>query len=164
MVNEGDLVEALPSAENPTPNRVTNIQYAAADPSKVDQEKFKLLEYYKVKFKADWYTKIYGKLVLRSLSEFGFMGAYNQNRGSVPFERFYLGGDGMANFAMDGRETIQLRGYPNNSLTPINNSGEQLGATIYNKFTFLHLDDSRIMKKIKAKIFKKINNLFFFLK
>jgi outer membrane protein insertion porin family len=135
LVNEGDLVEAIPSAANPTPNRVTNIQDAAADPSKVDQEKFKWLEYYKIKFKADWYTKIYGKLVLRSLSEFGFMGAYNQNRGSVPFERFYLGGDGMANFAMDGRETIQLRGYPNNSLTPINNAGEQLGATIYNKFS-----------------------------
>jgi outer membrane protein insertion porin family len=29
----------------------------------------------------------------------------------VPFERFYLGGDGLANFSMDGRETIQLRGY-----------------------------------------------------
>jgi outer membrane protein insertion porin family len=27
---------------------------------------------------------------------------------------------------MDGRETIQLRGYPNNSLTPINSRGEQL--------------------------------------
>jgi outer membrane protein insertion porin family len=36
----------------------------------------------------------------------------------VPFERFYLG-DGLANFSMDGRETIQLRGYPNNSLTPL---------------------------------------------
>jgi outer membrane protein insertion porin family len=27
---------------------------------------------------------------------------------------------------MDGRETIQLRGYPNNSLTPINSAGEQI--------------------------------------
>jgi outer membrane protein insertion porin family len=35
---------------------------------------------------------------------------------------------------MDGRET-QLRGYPNNSLTPINSRGEQLGATVYNKFS-----------------------------
>jgi outer membrane protein insertion porin family len=50
------------------------------------------------------------------LAEFN-LGAYNQDR-VVPFERFYLGGDGLANFSMDGRETIQLRGYPNNSLTP----------------------------------------------
>ncbi len=135
QVNEGDLLEAVPTSSNPYPNSVANYQDAAADPSKVDQKKFNWLEYYKIKFKADWYTKIYGKLVLRSLSEFGFMGAYNQNRGAIPFERFYLGGDGMAMYAMDGRETIQLRGYPNNSLTPINSAGEQLGATIYNKFS-----------------------------
>ena len=41
----------------------------------------------------------------------------------------------MQNFSMDGRETIQLRGYPNNSLTPVNASGDQLGATVYNKFS-----------------------------
>ncbi|MDR7209206.1 outer membrane protein insertion porin family [Flavobacterium piscis] len=116
-------------------NKVGTPDEAAADPSKVDQKKYNWLEYYKVKFKADWYTKLYGKLVLRTLTEFGFMGAYNQDRGLVPFERFYLGGDGMANFSMDGRETIQLRGYENNSLTPVNTNGEQIGATIYNKFS-----------------------------
>jgi outer membrane protein insertion porin family len=116
-------------------NKVFNFKDAAADPALVDQKKFNWLEYYKVKFKADWYTKIYGKLVLRTLTEFGFLGAYNQDRGVVPFERFYVGGDGLANFSMDGRETIQLRGYPNNSLTPINSRGEQLGATVYNKFS-----------------------------
>jgi outer membrane protein insertion porin family len=116
-------------------NKVFNFKDAAADPALVDQKKFNWLEYYKIKFKADWYTKIYGKLVLRTLTEFGFLGAYNQDRGLVPFERFYVGGDGLANFSMDGRETIQLRGYPNNSLTPINSRGEQLGATVYNKFS-----------------------------
>lgn len=135
QVNEGDYLAAVPSSTNPFPNSVANYQDAAADPAKVDQKKFNWLEYYKIKFKADWYTKIYGKLVLRSLSEFGFMGAYNQNRGAIPFERFFLGGDGMAMYAMDGRETIQLRGYPNNSLTPINSNGEQVGATVYNKFS-----------------------------
>ena len=102
---------------------------ADADAGKVDQKKFNWLEYYKIKFKADWFTKIYGKLVLRSLGEFGFMGAYDNNRGLVPFERFFLGGDGLANFALDGREIIQLRGYPNNSLS------SQDGGTIYNKFS-----------------------------
>lgn len=112
----------------------TGYQDATHDQSKVDQKKFNWLEYYKIKFKVDWYNKIYEKLTLRTLGEFGFMGAYNQDRGLVPFERFFLGGDGMANFAMDGRETIQLRGYPNNSLTPtVNNS--QVGATVFNKFS-----------------------------
>ena len=116
-------------------NRVDNPEDAAEDPAKVDQKKYNWLEYYKVKFKADWYTKVYGKLVLRTLTEFGFLGAYNQDRGLIPFERFYLGGDGMANYSMDGRETIQLRGYENNSLTPVNARGEQIGATVYNKFS-----------------------------
>ena len=114
---------------NEAGNRVETYQEAAVDQGKIDQEKFKWLEYYKVKFKADWFTKIYGKLVLRSLSEFGYLGSYNKDRGIVPFERFYVGGDGLANFAQDGRETIQLRGYPNNSLSSTN------GGTIYNKFS-----------------------------
>ncbi|OOV29035.1 outer membrane protein assembly factor BamA [Flavobacterium sp. LM5] len=133
IVNKGDYVEAIPT-QNTRPNSVTDYKDAAADPAKVDQQKFNWLEYYKIKFKADWYTKVYGKLVLRTLGEFGFLGAYNQDRGLIPFERFFLGGDGMANFAMDGRETIQLRGYPNNSLTPLVN-GSQDGATVYNKFS-----------------------------
>ena len=128
IVSIGDYIDAAG-------NKVFSFTDAAADPAKVDQKRFNLLEYYKVKFKADWYTKVYGKFVLRALTEFGFLGAYNQDRGLVPFERFYLGGDGMANFSMDGRETIQLRGYPNNSLTPINSAGEQIGATVYNKFS-----------------------------
>jgi len=102
---------------------------AAVDQAKVDQKRFNWLEYYKIKFKADWYTRIYDKLVLRSVGEFGFMGAYNSARRLVPFERFFLGGDGLANFALDGREVIQLRGYPNNSLSSVD------GGTIYNKFS-----------------------------
>ena len=104
-------------------------QSASVDRAKVDQKRFNWLEYYKVKFKADWYTTIYEKLVLRSLGEFGFMGAYDSARGLVPFERFYVGGDGLANFALDGREVIQLRGYPNNSLSSVD------GGTVYNKFS-----------------------------
>ena len=132
-IDPGDYIDA-------DGNRVApeNWQNAAADHSKVDQKKFNWLEYYKIKFKADVYTKLAGsqshELVLRSLAEFGFMGAYNNNRGLVPFERFFLGGDGLANYALDGREVIQLRGYPNQSLAPLVN-GTQVGGTIYNKFS-----------------------------
>ncbi|WP_116790608.1 BamA/OMP85 family outer membrane protein [Flavobacterium psychrotrophum] len=115
-------------------------QEAAPDKSKIDQKKFNWLEYYKFKFKGDWYTKLYGSpehaLVLRSLAEFGYMGSYNKDRGLVPFERFYLGGDGMANYALDGREVIAQRGYPNQSLSPVDpTTGVQVGATVYNKFS-----------------------------
>lgn len=99
------------------------------DQSKIDQERFKWLEFYKIKFSGDWYTKIYKKLVLRTRGEFGFLGAYNQDRGIIPFERFFVGGDGLANYSLDGREVVQLRGYPNNSLS------SQNGGTVYNKYS-----------------------------
>ncbi|RZJ33872.1 MAG: outer membrane protein assembly factor BamA [Flavobacterium sp.] len=130
-VAPGDLIDA-PNGNYIAPE---NYQDAAVNQSMVDQKRFNWLEYYKIKFKADWYTKIYGKLVLRSMGEFGFLGAYNQDRGLVPFERFYLGGDGLANFALDGREVIGLRGYPNQSLTPYDAKGAQNGAAVYNKFS-----------------------------
>ena len=95
----------------------------------IDQERFNWLEFYKIKFKADWYTELTKKLVLRPSVEFGFLGAYNNDRGVIPFERFFLGGDGLGNFSLDGREIIQLRGYPNQSLST------QDGGSIYNKFS-----------------------------
>ena len=97
--------------------------------SDIDQERFRWLEFYKIKFKGDWYTSIVDKLVVKSGFEFGFLGAYNQDRGVIPFERFYLGGDGLGNFSLDGREVIQLRGYPNQSLSDVD------GGSIYNKFS-----------------------------
>lgn len=97
--------------------------------SEIDQERFKWLEYYKIKFKGNWYTRLIGKMVLRTNTEFGFLGAYNQERGVPPFERFFVGGDGLGAYSLDGREVIQLRGYPNQSLS------DQDGNTIYNKFS-----------------------------
>ena len=100
-----------------------------ADQAKMDQEKFRWLEFYKVKFNGTWYTQIWDKLILKTQADFGFLGTYNSDRGAIPFERFYLGGDGMANYALDGRETIALRGYENQSLS------SRDGSTIYNKFS-----------------------------
>ena len=134
IVQEGDYIRET-SAGSGIYEKVDNPADASADQSKVDQQKFNWLEYYKIKFKADWYTRIYDKLVLRSLGEFGFLGSYNKDRGLVPFERFFVGGDGLANYALDGREVIGLRGYPNQSLTPLDDRGAQNGATIYNKFS-----------------------------
>ncbi|MDG1263402.1 MAG: outer membrane protein assembly factor BamA [Flavobacteriaceae bacterium] len=99
------------------------------DQAKIDQEKFKWLEFYKIKFNGTWYSRIIGKLILKTQADFGFLGTYNKDRGAIPFERFFLGGDGMANYSLDGRETIALRGYDNQSLS------SRDGSTIYNKFS-----------------------------
>ena len=110
--------------------------------AEIDQERFRWLEYYKVKFDGKWYTNPFGKFVLQTGFEFGWLGAYNGDRGVPPFERFFLGGDGLGGFALDGREIIRLRGYPNQSVTPLDRgaitqdaSTANDGATIYNKFS-----------------------------
>ena len=95
----------------------------------IDQERFRWLEFYKIKFNGTWYTPVYEKLTLKTQVDFGFIGAYNLSRGNIPFERFFLGGDGMVSYALDGRETIALRGYPNQSLS------SRDGSNIYNKFS-----------------------------
>ena len=106
----------------------------------VDQERFKFLEYYKLKFKGDWYTTLAGSadksLVLRTNAEFGFLGNYNNDVGDVPFERFFVGGSGLGNFTLDGRDIVQLRGYDDQTLTPVSPiTGRQEGGLIYNKFS-----------------------------
>lgn len=106
-----------------------------AELEEIDQERFRWLEYYKVKFKGDWYTTLVDKLVLRSNAEFGFLGNYNSAVGDVPFERFYVGGDGLGNFTLDGRDVVQLRGYDEQAITPYSDDGSVDGALIYNKFS-----------------------------
>lgn len=125
LYNErNDLEDVLSS--NPSDGERVDAQERI---SEIDQTRFNWLEYYKIKFQATWYTPIVGDLILRPKAEFGFLGAYNNYRGIPPFERFFLGGDGLGSFSLDGREVVQLRGYPNQSLS------SQDGNTIYNKFS-----------------------------
>ncbi|MFT5212876.1 MAG: outer membrane protein insertion porin family [Patiriisocius sp.] len=91
-------------------------------------DKFKWLEYYKFDAKGKWYTSFTDKLVLMTNAEMGFLGFYSSDLGQTPFERYFVGGDGIAQFQLDGRETVGLRGYENNRLSSI------AGGTIYNKF------------------------------
>jgi outer membrane protein insertion porin family len=98
-----------------------------------DQERYRWLEYYKWKVNSSWFTEVLPKMVIKTAGEFGFLGAYNKSLGAPPFERYFLGGDGLQNFQFDGREIVGLRGYPNNSLVLGGQNG--VGGTVYSKFT-----------------------------
>jgi outer membrane protein insertion porin family len=91
------------------------------------QEKYKLIEYHKYRFTADWYQKVSGNLVMKLSTKYGFMGYYNPQLGFSPFERFQLGGDGLSgqNFFI-GRDIIAHRGYKDVYAQ---------NATIFNKYT-----------------------------
>ena len=103
-----------------------------------ENEKYKWIEMHRWTFKAVWYTELYEKLVMMTRVRFGYLGFYNDQIGPTPFHRFYLGGDGLANYNLDSRELIGMRGYANNSLTPgfYNNSGSGgNGGNIMTKYT-----------------------------
>jgi outer membrane protein insertion porin family len=97
------------------------------------QERFRWLEYHKWNVRAEWYTTLFDKLVLKSAAKIGILGSYNPDIGLSPFERFELGGDGITNFAgIQGKDIISLRGYEVSDLA-VNNDYD--GAAAFNKFT-----------------------------
>jgi len=112
------------------------VNYKIATPEQV----YHFVEYYKVKWDAQWFQKIVGKLVLMSQVRFGFLGEYNSFVPASPFERFKLGGDGMQSYQfLQGSDIIGLRGYQNFSIVPVGtnyNENTNPGSTIYNKYTF----------------------------
>jgi outer membrane protein insertion porin family len=101
-----------------------------ADKTLSEEERYRYIEYHKWVFKGDNYTTLNAnrKLVLRTKFETGFLGYFNKYHRS-PFESFKVGGDGMSGYNMYGSDIIGLRGYENNSVTPLN------GGNIYEKLT-----------------------------
>lgn len=105
------------------------------------EQRYHFVEYYKVKFDAQWFTKIVGKFVLMSQVRFGWLGEYNNEVGPSPFERFKLGGDGMQSYQfLQGSDIVGLRGYQNFSIIPATAPNgttvdNNVGSPIYTKYT-----------------------------
>jgi len=92
-----------------------------------NEEKYKWLEFHKWMFDAKYYMALTRRkenkpgLVLETKLHMGLIGSYNSRTGVGPFERFTLGGAGLAGgFAsfLLGQEIIGLRGYEDNAVTP----------------------------------------------
>ncbi len=118
-----------------------DIDYSTAP----NAEKFAWIEFHKWMFDAKYYLPLDSKkkLVIEAKAHFGFIGSFTDKAGIGPFERFFLGGDGLAggfNSFLLGQEIIGLRGYENNKVTPplYNQYGERAtdeiqGGIVYDK-------------------------------
>lgn len=123
------------------------------DPSYYEDsnQKYAWTELYKWMLDAKFYIKLIGSekpdgrsLVLETKAHFGYIGAYNKDLGVGPFQRFVMGGDGLAggfNSFVLGQDIIGQRGYGNRLVTPPNyarqgaSTGNQIeGGIVYNKF------------------------------
>ncbi len=93
-------------------------------------EKYEFVEYHKWTFKVDWYNRLVGDLVLKTKFGYGFLGYYNKELGMTPFERYYVGGDGLSGgIDLQSREIVGMRGFENGQLSASN------GSTIVSKYT-----------------------------
>lgn len=106
------------------------------------EDKYKFVEYHKWMFDASWFQTVIGKLVLNTRAHMGFLGSYNRRTDIGPFERFVLGGSGLAGqgqFAL-AQDIIGLRGYDDRSVYTADynrvadaNTRSQ-GGVVYHKF------------------------------
>jgi outer membrane protein insertion porin family len=97
------------------------------------QSLYKFVEYHKWRFDAEWYAPLGGKFVLKAAAKMGYLGYYNKDIGTPPFERFELGGDGISNqrFGITGKDILSLRSYEVEDI----DANDRGGATIFNKYT-----------------------------
>jgi outer membrane protein insertion porin family len=111
--------------------------FTSTDYSQVtDEEKYKNIEYHKWGIQASHFTPVHKNLVLMTRAKFGFLSAYNHAIGITPFERYFMGGDGLSGYNnMDGREIVGMRGYGNETLTPFYYKTRSVGGTSYSKYT-----------------------------
>jgi outer membrane protein insertion porin family len=136
--SSGSMI-SLSLALTPPYSSFNNLDYLTASA----EEKNKWQEYHKWMFDARYYLPLDNKkkLVLEAKVHFGFIGAYNEAKTGIgPFERFVLGGSGLAggfNSFVLGKEIIGLRGYQDNQITPpyytAGNSTTQKGGVVYEK-------------------------------
>ncbi|GAB3490291.1 POTRA domain-containing protein [Spirosoma knui] len=106
------------------------------------EDKYKFVEYHKWMFDASWFQTVFGKLVLNTRAHMGFLGSYNKRTNIGPFERFVLGGSGLAGqgqFAL-AQDIIGLRGYDDRSVytadydRAVDANSRSQGGVVYNKF------------------------------
>lgn len=75
-------------------------------------QKYNLIEYNKWMFDASWFVPIAKNLVFHTRTHMGFVGNYQSSTPIGPFERFKVGGAGLAGFNfLLGYDIIGLRGY-----------------------------------------------------
>ncbi|MEQ8323428.1 MAG: outer membrane protein assembly factor BamA [Vicingaceae bacterium] len=105
---------------------VNDVDYTTAT---ID-ERYEFVEFHKWTFKVDWYNRLAGDLVLNTKFGYGFLGFYNKDLGQSPFERFYVGGDGLSGgINLESREIVGMRGFENQQLSA------QGGSSIVSKYT-----------------------------
>ncbi|MFT6972191.1 MAG: outer membrane protein insertion porin family [Roseivirga sp.] len=106
------------------------------DTNLTSKQRYQFIEYHKTMFDASFFIPLPSKLVINARAHLGFIGSYANRTDTGPFERFFLGGNGLngANNFIIGQDIIALRGYDDNSIVPVDPESGFRGGLIFNKF------------------------------
>lgn len=100
------------------------------------KQRYQFIEYHKTILDASFFIPLPAKFVINARAHLGFIGSYANRTDTGPFERFFLGGNGLngANNFIIGQDIVALRGYDDNSIVPIDPETGFRGGLIFNKF------------------------------
>jgi outer membrane protein insertion porin family len=89
------------------------------------------VDYMKMAFSAQWYKRLFNtnRISLYTSADFGYIDLFREDTPINPFEKFFMGGNGLV------IATVPLRGYDDRSIGPQNSSGEALGGNVMSKMT-----------------------------
>ena len=101
-----------------------------------EAERYRFVEYHKWMFDMSLFIPLNSKFVINARAHMGFIGTYSSRTDSGPFERFFLGGNGLngGNNFIIGQDIIALRGYDDNIIDPVDPNTGFRGGVVYNKF------------------------------
>ncbi|MFN7094597.1 MAG: outer membrane protein assembly factor, partial [Burkholderiales bacterium] len=98
------------------------------------QERYKWKEYHQWIGDMSYFYQLFGEWVVNIRAHGGIVGSYASKCGIGPFERFSMGGSGLLDTTLLGRELIMLRGYPDEYILPHDTQKGYKGGTIFDKF------------------------------
>jgi outer membrane protein insertion porin family len=82
------------------------------------KEKLKFKEYHQTMLDIGYFYNLFGDWVLNLFANGGALGSYSSNSTIGLFERFVMGGRGVSDFSLLGKELVSLRGYPEAYIMP----------------------------------------------
>jgi outer membrane protein insertion porin family len=92
MYPTGGSLVSLNATFTPPHSLWRDLDYENAEPA----QRYEFVEYHKWMFDAKYYINLAGKLVMEAKAHFGVIGSYNSKVGVGPFERYTMGGAGLA--------------------------------------------------------------------
>lgn len=89
------------------------------------------VDYYKLDFSAEWYKRLFNsnRIVIYTLADLGFLHELVQGTPVLPFEYYYMGGNGLV------IATTPLRGYDDQTVGPRNSVGNVIGGRVMSRYT-----------------------------